>query len=140
MIIYKRALLTLCAAVTLLLAITIPAHTFASANSHPSHHRQAHTLHSLSTTPDGQHFVQATGIIQPIGVTTYMYGTHRLINQSGNTLYALRSRTLNLGQYIGKYVQITAMLVPGYPIDGGPSYLDVQTIAYILASSSPLRP
>lgn len=38
---------------------------------------------------NNQDLVQAEGAIQLQGVTTYMYGTHALIDLSGQTLYAL---------------------------------------------------
>ncbi len=35
--------------------------------------------------------ITSTGIIKQRGFTTYMYGTHILVNDTGKTLYALKS-------------------------------------------------
>jgi hypothetical protein len=61
-------------------------------------------------------------------MTTYLYGTHRLVNESGKTIFALKSDTIGLDNYIDKKVTITGDLVPGYPVDGGPEYLQVKSI------------
>lgn len=76
-----------------------------------------------------QALVQAEGIIQPQGMTTYMYGTHILVDLSGETLYALQSSTLDLSKSKGEYVDILGTKVPGYPLEGGPVYLDVTNIS-----------
>jgi hypothetical protein len=73
--------------------------------------------------------VTAEGTIQNAGITTYQYGRYILVDKSGHTLYALRSSTLDLDQYVGKDVTITGTLVPGYPLDGGPPYLDAQSVS-----------
>jgi hypothetical protein len=71
---------------------------------------------------------QLRGTIQAQGITTYMYGTHVLTNNVGQTLYALRSSSVKLDNYIGKNVEISGSKVGGYPVDGGPDYLDVSKI------------
>lgn len=72
--------------------------------------------------------VQAQGTMQHQGITTYMYGTHILVDRSGKTLYALRNSTLDLNTYIDKYVEVSGTLVAGYPVDGGPPLLDVSMV------------
>ena len=72
--------------------------------------------------------VTATGIVRPQGVTSYMYGTHVLVSDSGRTLYALKSNSINLDDYIGKKVTVSGAPVSGYPIEGGPDYIDVGSI------------
>ena len=62
------------------------------------------------------------------GITTYMYGTHVLTNDLGQTLYALRSKSLVLDDYIGQSVEISGIKVQGYPVDGGPDFLEVSEI------------
>jgi hypothetical protein len=71
---------------------------------------------------------QLKGTIQAQGITTYMYGTHVLTNNGGQTMYALRSSSVKLDNYIGKNVEISGSKVAGYPVDGGPDYLDVSKI------------
>jgi hypothetical protein len=68
---------------------------------------------------------EAAGIVQKRGVTTYMYGTHIL---SGSKIYALKSDTIKLDRYLGKAVMVSGRLVPGYPMSGGPEFLDVDMV------------
>ncbi len=72
--------------------------------------------------------VPITGTLQKQGETTYQYGTHVLNDKEGKTLYALKSETIHLDDYIGKNVKVQGKLVDDYPIDGGPPYLDVTKI------------
>ena len=66
---------------------------------------------------------QYTGFIEKQGITSYQYGTHTLNTEA--TLYALKSETVDLDSYVGKTISLTAELVDGYPVDGGPIYLNV---------------
>lgn len=72
--------------------------------------------------------ITATGTIQKQGITTYMYGTHVLLDDNGRTVYALRSDNIDLNKYINRKVTIRGYLVNGYPIDFGPHYLNVKFI------------
>jgi hypothetical protein len=65
-----------------------------------------------------------------------MYGTHALVDQSGNLVYALRSHTVNLSAHVGKQVEVTGTFVLGYPVDGGPPYLEVRSVQEISADAS----
>lgn len=70
--------------------------------------------------------VTAVGTIQKSGFTTYMYGTHVLKDDNGKTLYALKSDTINLDDYVNiKNITVKGSLIPGYPVDGGPDYFNV---------------
>lgn len=71
---------------------------------------------------------KSSGTIQLQGITTYMYGTHILKDSSGKTLYALRSKSVNLDEYINKNVEIKGKKVNGYPIERGPEYLEVTCV------------
>src|SRR5437763_1788208 len=74
---------------------------------------------------------EAKGTITRPDVTTYMYGTHALVEAgSKRTSYALSSKTIDLDRYVGQYVHIAGSHVPGYPVDGGPPYLDVFKVDY----------
>lgn len=68
------------------------------------------------------------GTIQKQGITTYQYGTHVLLDDSGQTSYALKSDKLNLDDYVNKLVEVKGHLVKDYPVDGGPEYLDVTRV------------
>lgn len=70
----------------------------------------------------------ATGVITKPDATAFMYGTHMLQDDSGKTLYALKSDSINLGAFIGKKVTLRGELIAGYPLEGGPEYLDVTSV------------
>lgn len=70
--------------------------------------------------------MQATGLLKRLEVSTFMYGTHILIMNTG--YYALKSTTVNLDQYVNQNVTITGNRIAGYPVDGGPPYIDVITV------------
>ncbi len=57
-----------------------------------------------------------------------MYGTHILLDDSGKTLYALKSDTINLDNFNNKKATVKGDLVEGYPVDGGPDYLNVKSV------------
>ncbi|GAA4311280.1 hypothetical protein GCM10023115_33140 [Pontixanthobacter gangjinensis] len=69
---------------------------------------------------------QYSGIIKPAGITTYQYGTHRL--ETKGAFYALRSDSIDLEQYEDQKVKITATRIKGYPVDGGPVFLEVTKV------------
>lgn len=66
--------------------------------------------------------IEITGIIKEQGMTSYQYGTHTL---SG---YALRSKTVSLDNYVNQNVTIVGYKVNGYPVDGGPDYIEVKKV------------
>ena len=67
-----------------------------------------------------------TGTVKPAGITSYQYGTHRLETATEN--FALKSDSVDLTRYEQKQVTLTATSIEGYPIDGGPAYLNVISI------------
>jgi hypothetical protein len=72
--------------------------------------------------------VEAAGTMERLEISTWMYGTHILVERDGEVLYALKSDTADLSSYEGKKVRVAGSLVPGYPVDGGPEYLKVEFI------------
>ena len=66
--------------------------------------------------------VKETGFIQKQGINSYMYGTHII------TDYALKSNSINLDNYIDKNVSLIGEKIDGYPVDGGPDYIEVKKI------------
>jgi len=69
--------------------------------------------------------LEITGIIQLQGITTYQYGSHIIQSEK---LYALKSSTVNLDNYINQTVTIVGEKVDSYPVDGGPDYLNVTEV------------
>ena len=66
--------------------------------------------------------VEATGVLQVQGITTYQYGTHVIPG------YALRSGTIDLDQYVGQTVTVRGHLIDGYPVENGPDYMEVEEV------------
>jgi hypothetical protein len=63
--------------------------------------------------------LEISGTIQKQGITTYQYGTHIIDG------YALRSSALDLDDYINQYVTVVGYKIDGYPVDGGPDFIEV---------------
>jgi hypothetical protein len=57
-----------------------------------------------------------------------MYGTHVLKDDNEKTLYALKSDNIKLDVFVDLYVTVKGDLISGYPVDGGPDYLNVKAI------------
>lgn len=70
--------------------------------------------------------MEVKGIIEQQGMTSYQYGTHTITAR--DTFYALRSTKVDLDEYNGKEVKIYGNKIEGYPIDGGPEFLEVKKI------------
>lgn len=66
---------------------------------------------------------ELTGVVAEQGITTYQYGSHTL--STTDSYYALRSETVVLDAYIGETITIVFEKIDGYPVDGGPEFLDV---------------
>lgn len=81
-----------------------------------------------AANPANSFEVESVGIIKEQGITTYIYGTHVLLNDNKHTLYALKSDNINLDKYIDKKVTVKGDLIKGYPVDGGPDYLNVKML------------
>ena len=84
------------------------------------------TASSCQKTEPGA--VKATGILRKQGASAHQCGTHVLIDANGQLLYALRSRKANLDKYDNKSVEIKGRKIKGYPVDGGPDYLEVSQV------------
>ena len=72
--------------------------------------------------------VTASGTIEKLGMTTFQYGTHLL--KAGNKTYALKSASINLDTYLDKKVTIKGKKVSGYPLEGGPEFIDVTLVKF----------
>ena len=83
---------------------------------------------ALATPVLAHESVTATGNIEEAGVTTYMYGTHVIVDEQTGTFYALGSDVSDLDIYTGRRVIIYGTLVPGYEygqVEEGPPLVDV---------------
>ncbi len=75
--------------------------------------------------------IQAEGQLERAGGARYQYGSHALVPTGDREIrFILRSETVQLREFEGQRVQITASLVEGYPpSEGDPKLLDVFSIA-----------
>lgn len=84
-------------------------------------------LFLISTCESGsEDMVKINGVIEKQEITSYQYGTHVLKGE--RDLFALRSSQIELDDYLGKTVRITAKRIKGYPVEGGPIFLEVKEI------------
>jgi hypothetical protein len=67
-----------------------------------------------------------TGKLQRQGMTTYQYGTHVLNTNSGLQI-VMKSSTVSLDQYVGKYVTVTATNLH-YQVEDGPALYDATSV------------
>jgi hypothetical protein len=74
--------------------------------------------------------IRLTGTLIKPEATAYMYGTHAL-QKNNQIAAALQSKSINLDNFIGKKVRIRARKLEGYPLDGGPVFLEVIEIKII---------
>ncbi|CAM4073138.1 hypothetical protein [Gillisia limnaea] len=70
--------------------------------------------------------MEITGTIEAIEMSSWQYGTHTI--SKDENFYALTSEKIDLKTYEGKTVRIKAEKIAGYPVDGGPEYLEVHEI------------
>ena len=98
-------------------------------------------------TSDPVNKIKISGVISKPELTFYQYGTHILTLADSaftdstfidstftnstfrdSTFFALKSDNINLDQYIGKKVTVSGNKIQGYPVDGGPEYINVTEI------------
>lgn len=82
-------------------------------------------LVAMSCRKDNRDIV-IKGVIEKQGITTYQYGTHVIMSEE--SYYALRSSTMDLDAFVSKEVTLTGEIISGYPVDGGPEYIEVKDI------------
>ncbi|WP_316844553.1 hypothetical protein [Pedobacter psychrodurus] len=72
--------------------------------------------------------VTASGTIEKLGMSTFQYGTHLL--KADDKTYALKSATINLDEFLNKKVSVKGRKVSGYPLEGGPEFIDVTLVKF----------
>jgi hypothetical protein len=80
---------------------------------------------------DSSDSISSFGKINKIDVSSWQYGTHTLEDTQGKPMYALKSSSINLELYEGKAVNISGNKIDGYPVDGGPVYIEVTEIKVV---------
>lgn len=69
--------------------------------------------------------VTATGVVEPLGSTTFMYGTHDLAGSG----YVMNSETVDLSAYEGETATVSGTLaIEEGELEGGPPMIEVSSI------------
>jgi hypothetical protein len=73
-----------------------------------------------------------TGVLEKPEITTHMYGSHAITDETSGDRYALRSEDENLlDDYVGQRVTVSGTPVAGYEggaIEGGPPLIEVDQV------------
>lgn len=85
----------------------------------------------ISCDENDEYMIVSDGFIIETEASYYQYGTHTLKTGTGEVLYSLTSNSIDLIVYNDVYVEIKGNLIEGYPIEGGPEYLEVKSIKVI---------
>ncbi|HKJ33821.1 MAG TPA: hypothetical protein VKA34_18460 [Balneolales bacterium] len=75
--------------------------------------------------------VSSSGILQKNSISTWQYGSFLLNDNNGKPMYALKSLKIDLSLYTSQKVKISGIKIKGYPVDGGPVFLNVTSIQRI---------
>jgi hypothetical protein len=106
--------------VTLALVLFVAAPAYAQ--------RGAGTDQEKSASPS----IEVTGVIEEPEITTYMYGSHAVVDEASGERYALRSEEEGLlSDSNGRRATVSGTLVPGYEngaVEGGPPLIEVDDI------------
>ena len=76
--------------------------------------------------------VEVTGVIEEPEITTYMYGSHAVVDEASGERYALKSEEEGLlTDSNGRRATVSGTLVPGYEngaVEGGPPLIEVDEV------------
>jgi hypothetical protein len=76
--------------------------------------------------------VEVTGVIEEPEITTYMYGSHAVVDEASGERYALKSEEEGLlADSNGRRATVSGTLVPGYEngaVEGGPPLIEVDEV------------
>jgi hypothetical protein len=67
------------------------------------------------------------GTVQRQGITFYQYGDY-VLRQDEQTICAMKNGAANIEPWVGRFVYIKGCEVPGYPLEGGPPFVEVNYI------------
>ena len=71
--------------------------------------------------------ITAEGTLLEIGITTFMYGSHKLVDDAGDLLYALESPEVDLDKYTEKEVEVLGIVYKMEHLHG-PDMIDVISV------------
>lgn len=109
----------------------------AAYSCHSSRHPSDHSTDNTPKNIDVKNSRMWVGVISKQGMTFYQYGSHVLEGNllNGNpdhmkkkTTIALTSDTIDLDKWLGKEVIVTGTPIEGYPVEGGPLYVNVLAV------------
>ncbi len=67
----------------------------------------------------------ATGTFIRLNRTTFAYGKYGVRDHRGVITCAVRNGPNYMQRWVGKFVYVKGCMIEGYPIAGGPPYLDL---------------
>ena len=70
--------------------------------------------------------ITLTGKVEKLGLTPFRYGTHSI--KMHGQIYAIKSASINLDNYLDRQVTLKGVKVAGYPLEGGPELIEVTDI------------
>lgn len=77
---------------------------------------------------DPKEKVIVSGKLEKLQASVWQYGSHILKNNEGKLLYALESSKIKLDNYAGQIVYLEGSKIEGYPVEGGPLFLEVNIV------------
>lgn len=89
---------------------------------------------------NGEEPITLTGVVEELGTTVFMYGSHSLTNESSGVPYFLRSEAVDLDLYTGERVTVYGTLFPyenGQIDDSCPPLVDVARVERAEESEGP---
>lgn len=81
------------------------------------------TLALFTSCSTNKKLMEVTGTVERLEMSTFQYGTHTI--KTEDSFYAIKSKKVDLNDYNAKIVTIVGEKIEGYPVDGGPVYIDV---------------
>lgn len=78
---------------------------------------------STRNVSDNPNLIQLSGKMEKLEVSGFGYGSH-IINSDGKN-FALTSKQVDLNKFVGKWVVVKGKKIDGYPLEGGPDYIEI---------------
>ena len=74
--------------------------------------------------------IVAEGVLLELGMTVFQYGSHQLVDDAGDLLYALESTEVDLDKYLKKEVEVIGIFYDMGNLEGGPGLIDVISVQF----------
>lgn len=126
-----KKLLTLAATLAMVSAAAFPAMAQGDTAAHYQYDEESGGSGGASGEP-----VSATGVVEELGPTTFMYGTHELAGSG----YVMESSVVDLSGYEGEEVTVSgALAIEEGELENGPPLINVESVE-VLGDGQPEEP